>query len=60
MNKIIDVDIVFQDYSDCDSGLPSHWVAIVRHTGSGFPEHVYADTEEELSHLKVGEEFPND
>ena len=60
MNKIISIQIIYQDYSDCDSGLPSHWCAIVHHTGSNFAEHVYADTQEELSHLEVGKEFSND
>lgn len=59
-NKITSVEIIYQDYSDCDSGLPSHWAAIVRHTGSGFPEHIYADTQQELDYLKVGEVFGND
>ncbi|HEY7866155.1 MAG TPA: hypothetical protein VIC51_09140 [Psychromonas sp.] len=60
MNKIISVNTIYQDYSDCDSGLPSHWCAIVHHTGNKFAEHVYADTEKELSHLQVGSEFTND
>ena len=54
MNKITDIKIVYQDYSDCDSGLPSHWAAIIWHTGSNFPVHEYADTEEELSKYKIG------
>ena len=58
--RITSVEIIYQDYSDCDSGLPSHWAAIVRNTGSGFPAHVYADTRQELEYLKVGEVFGND
>jgi NADH:ubiquinone oxidoreductase subunit len=53
--KIIRKEIVYQDYSDCDSGLPSHWCAIVHYEGDDFPIYIYAETEEELrQELKGG------
>jgi hypothetical protein len=57
VSKILSVNIIYQDYSGCDSGLPSHWCAIIHHTGSNYAEHVYADSEDELVHLRVGLEF---
>ena len=57
MNIIETIEIVHQDYSDCDSGIPSHWVAIVHHTGTPFAVHVYADKKSSLKYLKVDEEF---
>jgi hypothetical protein len=57
MSIITKVDVIYQDYSELNCGLPNHWCAIVHHTGSCFAEHIYADTKEELSHLKVGQEF---
>jgi len=57
VNKILSVDICYQDYSDIEPSIPNHYVAIIHHTGSPFAFHVYADSEEELQHLKVGEVF---
>lgn len=46
------LETFFQDYSDCDSGIPSHWAVKYTIQQRKYPDYRYFDTYEEAKEFE--------